>query len=301
MGINFKMLQTKNIFSFICVLLLLSKSHSKPLCTSNLDCDSCQYCGLESEVYSSCFYRNMFCKNDSKIIYSSYLKDEYEIFFYNDPELDNFCGEVEYDLENMNDTIILFNSENKAFPLESSLRCHYLINSINKSADYPYLELNIKNILKSNETKTISGFKADIGAIFTLSDSNIEEVETINDSEIVDKYYIKTLSSTTRLEMFLDFEPKKANPNEVLEIKLNFGQKFNNFTRRNYYRTNYDDDYSTTTSSTSKESSSSDSGTIAGATGGVAAIFIIGVIAYCGCCKTEKRLVEVETTRCALQ
>ena len=91
------MLHIKNIISFINVFLLLSQSLSKPLCITNLDCDSCEYCGLESEIYSSCFYRNMFCKNDSKIIYSSYLKEEYSIFFDYEPESDDFCGE-----ENMN-------------------------------------------------------------------------------------------------------------------------------------------------------------------------------------------------------
>ena len=52
----------------------------------------------------------MFCKNDSKIIYSSNLKEEYSIFFDYEPESDDFCGEAEYELENMNDTIILFTS-----------------------------------------------------------------------------------------------------------------------------------------------------------------------------------------------
>lgn len=302
MGINIIMLQIKNIISFICVLLL-TQSLSKPLCVPALDCDSCQYCGLESEMYSSCFYRNMFCKNDSKIIYSSYLKEEYAIFFDNEPHFDDFCGEMEYELKNMNETIILFTSKNKTFPKESPIRCHYLINSINKNADYPYLQISIKNIPQNNETKDTSDFKADIGAIFTSIDSDLEEVEIINDTELVDKYYINTLSSTTRLELLLDFEPKKENPNEVLEIKINYGQKFSNFTKRYYYKTtydSYDDDYSTSTS-TSGESSSSDSSILGGAIGGGAAVLIVIVVIYCCCCKTEKRYVEVETTRCALQ
>ena len=82
---------------------------------------------------------------------------------------------MEYELENMNDTIILFTSKNK----ESSIRCHYSINSINKSADYPYLQISLNNIPKGNETRD---FKADIGIIFTLADSHKEEVEAINDS-----------------------------------------------------------------------------------------------------------------------
>ena len=53
------------------------------------------------------------------------------------------------------------------------------INSINKSADYPYLQISLNNIPKGNETRD---FKADIGVIFTLADSHKEEVEAINDS-----------------------------------------------------------------------------------------------------------------------
>ena len=62
------------------------------------------------------------------------------------------------------------------------------INSINKSADYPYLQISLNNIPKSNETRD---FKADIGVIFTLADSHKEEVEAINDSELVDNLLYK--------------------------------------------------------------------------------------------------------------
>ena len=245
----------------------------------------------------------MFCKNDSKIIYSSYLKEEYSFFYDNEPESYDFCGEIEYELENMNDTLILFTNKNKTFSKENPIRCHYLINSINKNTNFPYLQIGIKkNISKINETNYL---KTDIGIIYTLSDSDIEEVEAINDSELVGKYYINSLKSATRLELFLDFELKNENPNEILEIKINFGKKFSNFTQK-YYKTNYDDDYyststSTTTSTTTQESSSSDSGTIGGIIGGAVGGVVIVIIIVCCCCKTEKRYVEVETTRCALQ
>ena len=290
------MLPIKNILSFISFLLLLVQNQSKPLCIPSLDCDSCEYCGLESENYSSCFYRNMFCKDDSKIIFSSYLKEEYSIFYDNEPESYDLCGEVEYELENINDTIILFSSKNKTFPEKNPIRCHYLIDSINKNEEYPCLNIDIKNISNSNET---SDLKTNIGIIFTLSDSEIEEVEAITDSELVGKYYINTLKSTTRFEIFLDFEPKKENPDEVLEIKINFGKKFSGFTQK-YYKTNYNNE-PTTTTSTTQESSSSDSSTLGGAIGGAAGGLIVIIVIFCCCCKTEKRYVEVETTRCALQ
>ena len=278
----------ENIFSFIFILLLLSQSYSKPLCLSNLDCHTCQHCGFESEDYSTCFYRNMFCKNDSKIIYSLYLKREYTFFFDNNPELDDFCGEVEYELENVNDTIILFTSKNKTFPKESPIRCHYLINSINNNSNNPYLQINLKNSSKNNETKNISDFKADIGAIFTLTDSNIEEVEAINVSELIDKYYINTLKSAKRLEIFLDFEPKKENQNDVLEIKLNFGKMFDNITK-GYYNT-----YSVNISASYSDDSDSCSSAIIGIIIGlVSASLILFIIIYCCCCKSETKYVEV--------
>ena len=50
---------------------------------------------------------------------------EYSIFYDNEPESYDFCGEVEYELENINDTIILFSSKNKTFPEKNPIRCHY--------------------------------------------------------------------------------------------------------------------------------------------------------------------------------
>ena len=78
---------------------------------------------------------------------------------------------MEYELENINDTIILFSSKNKTFPEKNPIRCHYLIDSINKNEEYPCLNIDIKNISNSNET---SDLKTNIGIIFTLSDSEIK-------------------------------------------------------------------------------------------------------------------------------
>ncbi len=280
-GKKIKILHLKNIFSLISNLLILCQSQSKPLCIQDLDCDSCEYWCLESEIYSSCFYKNKFCKRDSKIIYSSYLKEEYSIFYDNEPESYDFWGEVEYELENINDAIILFTNKNKTFSKENPIRCHYLINSINKNLVFPYLQIGIKNSSKISET---SDLKTNIGIIFTLTDSDIEEIEAINDSELVGKYYLNPLKSATRIELFLDFETKNENPNEILEIEINFGKKFSNFTQK-YHKRNYDDDYcstsTSTTTSTTQESSSSDSGTIGGAIGGAVGGLVLFIIVVC--------------------
>ena len=293
------MLCYKNLFSFIFTLIILSKCSTKPLCNSNLYCDSCDFCGLESASYSPCFYGNMFCKNDSKIIYSSYLKEEFTIFFDNDPELIDFCGEVEYELENMKEAITLFTNRNKTFPKNNLLRCHYLISSINESFGYPYLEINLEDLQRSNETKNTSDINAEINAIFKLIDSDLEEIEVINSSKLVDNYYIYPLRSITRFEIFIDIKLLKEKLNEVLEIKLNFGQKFHNSTAR-YYKTSTSTQGSTTTSTT-EESDSISGSVIGGSIGGAVGFIVMGLIVYFCCCKTEKRYIEVETTTCGIQ
>lgn len=294
------MLHFKNILIFFFVLLLFSESYNKPLCNSTLDCHTCDFCGLESENYFSCFYQNIFCLNDSKIIYSSYLKDEYTSFFENDPEIDDeLCGEIEYELENRNEGITIFTNKNKTFPKNSKIRCHYIIDSINKNYDLPYLEISMKNVSQSNETKITNGFKAEIGAIFSLTDSDREEVEIIKGQKLFEKFYINNLRSVTKLEIFLDFETDIEYPYEILEIKIDYGQIFSNFSNK-YHSTYYDNAQSTSTSNSNESSSSSDA-LYGGIGGGAAAFILLCIVGYCCCCKTEKRYVEVETTRCALQ
>ena len=64
----------RKIILFLCLLELLPKCYNQLLCNHNLNCNICQYCGSEIKNYTSCFYYNIFCKNNSNIIYSIFLK-----------------------------------------------------------------------------------------------------------------------------------------------------------------------------------------------------------------------------------
>jgi hypothetical protein len=121
----------RKIILFLCLLELLPKCYNQLLCNHNSNCNICQYCGSEIKNYTSCFYYNIFCKNNSNIIYSPTLKKEYKKYFESSPEIYSFCGQKEYILENIKDNIIIFTNRNKSFPKNKYIHCNYLIKSIN--------------------------------------------------------------------------------------------------------------------------------------------------------------------------
>ena len=269
------MIPKQNFFALLCFIILIYQGYCKSLCNSSLECDLCDYCGFESKDYTSCLYKNIFCKNNSKIIYSPILKEDYISFFDIDNDLDDFCGQVEYELDDYEEAITIFTSKNKTFPKNKMIRCHYLIDSANNNKNFPFLEISTINSSESNESEKLN---AEVNVIFSLKDSDSEEIEVINSSKLSDKFYKNSLKYYSKLEIFLDFEPTQGSQKDILEIKINFNEKFYNSNNR-YYSTYYGDDYSTSVS----VNTDSSTGIIVGIILGVTALVCGVILSICLC------------------
>ena len=134
-----KILKTYILLLFCIKTILLQNINPKPLCNSNYNCTECESCLSEIQNYESCYYYNLFCKNNSQILYSSFLKNEYIQFFDGIPEMNSFCGKKKFVIGNKKDEIIIFDGRNKTFPRVENIHCHYLIDSVNNNSLYLFL------------------------------------------------------------------------------------------------------------------------------------------------------------------
>ena len=286
-----KILKTYILLLSCIKTILLQNINPKPLCNSNYNCTECESCLSEIQNYESCYYYNLFCKNNSQILYSSFLKNEYIQFFDGIPEMNSFCGKKKFVIGNKKDEIIIFDGRNKTFPRVENIHCHYLIDSVNNNSLYPFLEIKKTKNSEINEEDT--GLEIGINNILTLSEGEL--AEAINCSKLSNTtYYRRYLHKVESLEIFVDFsEFEYGLLQDILEIKIIFENNIFNSSNL-YYSKSYN-------SSNSTSSSSSDSKDVFYGIGVVAAIAVLGLLIYCCCFKKEREVVEVDTTRCRLQ
>ena len=206
----------------------------------------------------------MFCKKGYyTLTYSPFMKNELTSFFKDDSDLTTFCGQKEYTFENDNDEIIIFNSENKTFPKDKYMHCHYTITIGNITQRDLYLYFDLLKNTNSQEPRNLNFLYM---IIFKVPDDN-EEVESITHEDLRTKntWYTR-LDDEYAVELFLDFlELNYLNPEEIFKIRL-----------------------INIKSSSLSSSSSSINGIIAGSVITVVVIIIIlGIIFNC-CCKGKK-------------
>jgi hypothetical protein len=179
------------------------------------------------------------------------------------PDLTTFCGKNEINFGNSNDEIIIFNSQNKTFPKDKYIHCHYSINIGNIAQRKLYLNVDL---LKNSNSKEPRNLNFNFIFIFKTLDGK-ENVESINQDKIRSKNsYDIYLDVENEVEIFLDFlELNYNDPEEILKIKL----------------------FNIKTQSKKSSSSSGNGGTIGGVIGGIAGLIIICAIVYCCCCKNK--------------
>ena len=190
----------------------------KDTCTSSYFCNDCDFCGASTNNFTSCFYYHMLCKKDyNSITYSTFMKNSLINFFKNDLELTTFCGKKEFKFENNIDEIIIFNSQNKSFPKDKYIHCHYSITNldITKNENYLYYDL-----LKNEDSKEPRNLKFKLSNIY--KQNNTESIGTWEHDELRRKKSPYTyLDAEKEVEIFLDFlELNYSNPEEILRIRL---------------------------------------------------------------------------------
>ena len=259
------------IFFFIC---LYYANASNALCHIKQNCNYCDYCGKETNNYESCSYYNIFCYNSyvwtSESSYSQFYKKEYIEYFDKDNEIKSFCGTAEFLLDNktLNKTdLTIFDSQEKIFPKNKTMHCHYSITTIGEANHNPKLEFKMLRNENVNEDRHL---QFQISNIIKYN-SEKEELESYSQSQIQRRSATFDLTRSTKFEIFIDFLESGYNqPEEIFQIKVSFSHH-------------------------KEESSKSIGSTIGGVVGGIGGlIVIVGVVAYC-CRKKEVYVVEKES------
>lgn len=207
----------------------------------------------------------MVCTSNYKITYSPFIKSQYIALFESDSEIATFCGQKEYTLKDQENSFSLLNTQDKAFPQNKYIHCHYIINSEIK---YSTIYFTLSKNSKSNEIRNL---KFEISNIYTYSNGK-EESESISHSHLRSYTSLKAnLDETKKLEIFVDFlELNYQQPEEIFEIKIDIVKN--------------------------DDSSSSNIGIIGGSIGGALGgiVLIIGIY-YCFCRReTNVAVVEYE-------
>ena len=252
---------------FTIILFLLNffipNTLENKICTTKYYCNNCEYCGASANNFTSCFYYNMVCKNNNyKLTYSPFMKSSLINYYKTFPDLTTFCGKNEINFGNNNDEIIIFNSQNKTFPKDKYIHCHYSINIGNITERKLYLKFDL---IKNSNSKEPRNLNFNNIFIFKALDRK-EIVESIDQDNVRRKNSLDIyLDVENEVEIFLDFlELNYNDPEEILKIKI----------------------FNVQTQSKESSSSSGNGETIGGVIGGIAGVIILCAIIYC-CCKSK--------------
>ena len=197
---------------FLSLIVFSSTGDDSKICSFDIDCNDCNFCGEKTQNYANCNYDNLFCKGEDQYYFSSRLKSEYDIFFRKDEEINSFCGkgEVELNLEKESITILDINKNN--FPKGKSVHCLYSFNNLEKyKMREPSIIFGINNKLSNNINIKI------IIEHTNADEEKMQKLITIEDFE--NNIYEESLEDSEELLMFIDFINLDFEGDENIEIK----------------------------------------------------------------------------------
>ena len=209
-------LNKKNILFLLIFLSLFfsSTGDASPICSFDINCNDCIFCGEENQNYSNCNYENIFCKDDdNQYFFSSKLKDEYDLYFRKDEEINSFCGKGEVELNLDKDSLTILEINKKNFPKGKSVHCLYSLNDLEQ---YKMREPSIIFGLENIENKYLD-FKIIIEHTNT-DEEKMQKLITIDDFT-ENNIYEEPLEDTEKLLIFIDFLNIDFKGDENIEIK----------------------------------------------------------------------------------
>ena len=195
-------------------------------CSLSEECDSCYFCGNQTEDYSSCDFENIFCHHNKsdKYEYNSVAKENYSYYFRNILKMDEFCGVKQLELDSPKKSFKILETNLDSNILLNSLHCDYeIINSyyFEHSTDEATLTLKINNI-NEDENKHI---KLNIFIIYNTG-NNLRFIN-LNDTTIRNRQNNRTLNSINNLVLLIDIK-NDANDFSSIEETLEVGIETNN-------------------------------------------------------------------------
>ena len=222
--LEINMLNKTNTF-FILIIFLSSilfsfKGDVNITCSFNIDCNDCDFCGEESEIYTNCNYDNIFCKEDNQHFFSPRLKNEYDKFFRKDEEIDKLCGneDIEYILKKEPITFLEINKNN--YPKGKYIHCLYTFNNLEKYKKYaPSIIFQINK--KDNNKKSDMIFNI----IIEHTNRDEEKIQKLitNNNLTENNIFEDSLTDTEELLIFIDILNinYEGEENLILKYQIN--------------------------------------------------------------------------------
>ena len=211
----------KFIFVYLALVIVTQKIATKSLCSSSLLCDNCEICGEKSDIYSTCDYYNLFCKNSysEKVFYKT-VRDKYYNYFKNDPEIKAFCGTDNYILlsekEEKENNLIILNTKDKTFPTNKRIHCFYAFNGKEKFEEISFTI----NIIKNNNNNGSNDLKFKVIGVI---EKKIEELDDDNIRRGINQ--MKFSENIYSCEFYIDFLQIYNKPQENVEINIYYKKK----------------------------------------------------------------------------
>lgn len=237
---NFIVFQTKHLKSniinqrfnalftivFLSIIIFSYTENDNIICSFNIDCNDCDFCGEEDEYYNNCNYYNIFCKGEKQYFFSPRLKEEYDIFFRKDEEINSLCGKEKKELNIQDEPFKILEINKNNYPEGKLVHCAYSFNNLEKfSQKEPYIVFEII----SNENNLDNKINFKIIIEHTTSKEEKKQI-LIGSDNFIDKNIIEeSLFNTEELLIFIDILNINYDGDENLEIKFKLNKKSSEF------------------------------------------------------------------------
>ena len=210
----------KELLFYLIISSIIKFISTKEDCTLLTDCKECEFCGNSTQEYSSCNFYNIFCEypDSDNYDYNRKMKNLYSNYFRSDSDINSFCGEKNTILSSMKDSFVISTLKINSNLLTKKLHCDYYIQNkyyYEHNSDKAGLSLKLKS--PNGSANGNNRLKLNIFLIFTSSTSL--RFQNINDTQIRNNDYSKSIDKFTDLEILIDFEDN-GNGEEYLEISI---------------------------------------------------------------------------------
>ena len=185
-------------------------------------CDECSFCGEEND-YTQCSYYNIFCtqKMTNYTVINDTCLTNYISFFRNIQNAYEFCGQVTYTFDSLEDSFLIIKKTSKDIKNANINHCNYEIDNNKYFNNY---EDTANLVIKFKTTNSeINNLKGIFNIIVENSYSGISKLIKLNEINLLRESYELNLNNYNTISILLDFYVDgeiNTNIDDYFEIKI---------------------------------------------------------------------------------
>ena len=216
----------KNIYILIIsIVVIFSSNKNKTIleyCDIDKYCESCTFCGNETNDYTPCSYYNLFCiKNSSDIFFQDSYLNKYTTFFRNISNANDFCGKQTYIFDLPINSFSIINKTAKNIQNSNINHCNYEI----YNTQYFYNFEGTANLIIRLKTNNVKKNKIKLIFNILLRDTRSlsSKQKIIKEIDLIKEDYKLILFNYNIIIILVDFYVDgeiKANIDEYIEVRI---------------------------------------------------------------------------------